>query len=279
MLAQAQDLCIQVGDVKTRYWEFGESSSPVLFVHGIGSFIEHWERNLTEFSKHHRVYALDLVGFGLTEKPMISYSIPLLAKFVQDFMNVKGIKSASVIGHSLGATVASELCLLNPNIVDKLILLDGGLFGRKVGATFRILSVPFVGEWFMRPNRDRTEQFLKLMFFDQTLVTEESVDIAFERNARPGSAKAFLKTLRSMGNVFGTKRALVNRMIENKNLLTSPTLIIWGKNDNILPVEYAYKAAEILPNVTLQIFDNCGHMPQIECSEKFNDLAISCVAE
>ena len=279
MIAQAQDLYIQVGNVKTRYWELGESGSPVLFVHGLGSFIEHWEQNLTEFSKHHRVYAIDLVGFGLTEKPTVSYSIPFLAKFVQDFMNSKGIKNTSVIGNSLGSMIAIELYLLNPNIVDKLILLDGGFFGRKIAAAFRILSVPFVGEWLMRPNRDGTEQFLKLMFFDQSFVTEKLVDITFERNSQAGSAKAYLETLRSSANIFGLKRAFINRTIANKNRLTSPTLIIWGKNDNVLPVEYAYQAEEILPNATIQIFDNCGHMPQIECAEKFNDLAVSFLAE
>lgn len=279
MIAQAQDLYIQVGNVKTRYWELGESGSPVLFVHGLGSFIEHWEQNLTEFSKHHRVYAIDLVGFGLTEKPTVSYSIPFLAKFVQDFMNSKGIKNTSMIGNSLGSMIAIELYLLNPNIVDKLILLDGGFFGRKIAAAFRILSVPFVGEWLMRPNRDGTEQFLKLMFFDQSFVTEKLVDITFERNSQAGSAKAYLETLRSSANIFGLKRAFINRTIANKNRLTSPTLIIWGKNDNVLPVAYAYKAAETLPNATLHIFDNCGHMPQIECAEKFNDLAVNFLAE
>lgn len=279
MIAQAQDLYIQVGNVKTRYWELGESGSPVLFVHGLGSFIEHWEQNLTEFSKHHRVYAIDLVGFGLTEKPTVSYSIPFLAKFVQDFMNSKGIKNTSMIGNSLGSMIAIELYLLNPNIVDKLILLDGGFFGRKIAAAFRILSVPFVGEWLMRPNRDGTEQFLKLMFFDQSFVTEKLVDITFERNSQAGSAKAYLETLRSSANIFGLKRAFINRTIANKNRLTSPTLIIWGKNDNVLPVEYAFQAEEILPNATIQIFDNCGHMPQIECAEKFNDLAVSFLAE
>ena len=279
MIAQAQDLYIQVGNVKTRYWELGESGSPVLFVHGLGSFIEHWEQNLTELSKHHRVYAIDLVGFGLTEKPTVSYSIPFLAKFVQDFMNSKGIKNTSMIGNSLGSMIAIELYLLNPNIVDKLILLDGGFFGRKIAAAFRILSVPFVGEWLMRPNRDGTEQFLKLMFFDQSFVTEKLVDITFERNSQAGSAKAYLETLRSSANIFGLKRAFINRTIANKNRLTSPTLIIWGKNDNVLPVEYAFQAEEILPNATIQIFDNCGHMPQIECAEKFNDLAVSFLAE
>ena len=278
MTTQPQDLYIKVGDVKTRYWELGEGGSPVLFVHGLGSFIEHWEQNLTEFSKHHRVYALDLVGFGLTEKPTASYSISLLAKFVQDFMNSKGIKSASVIGNSLGSMIALELYLLNPNIVDKLILLDGGFFGRKIAVAFRILSVPFIGEWLMRPNRDGTEQFLKLVFFDQSLVTENLIDITFERNTQPGSAQAYLRTLRSSVNFFGLKRTFVNRTMENKNRFTSPTLIIWGQNDDVLPVEYAYKAAKILPNATLQIFDNCGHMPQIECTEVFNDLAISFLA-
>lgn len=279
MSSQTQDQYVSVGEVRTRYWELGESSSPVLFIHGLGSFIEHWEHNLTALAEHHRVYALDLVGFGLTEKPSISYSIPLLAKFVQDFMNSKGIKSASVIGNSLGAMVASELFLMNTKFVDKLIFLDGGFFGIKIAMPFRILSIPFIGEWLMRPNRDGTEQFLKLMFFDQSLVTEDLVNITFERNTQPGAAKAYLETLRSGINLLGLRPRFVRRIVENRNLFTIPTLVIWGKNDNVLPVEHAYKAAEILPNVTLHTLDKCGHMPQIECAKELNKLAIEFLAK
>jgi pimeloyl-ACP methyl ester carboxylesterase len=274
-----QDLYIQVDGVRTRYWEFGDSGSPVLFIHGLGSCIEHWENNLAAFSKHHHVYAIDLIGFGLTEKPSIPYSSHFLAKFVQGFIKAKGIKSASLIGNSLGCMIAIELYLLDPASVDKLILLDGGYFAREISIAFRILSLPMIGEWLMRPKRDGTKEFLKLMFFDPAFVTDELVDTTFERNALPGSSKAYLRTLRSVVNFFGLKQALVKRMLQNKDLFTVPTLVIWGENDNVLPVEHAHKAAEILPNATLHIFDQCGHMPQIECAEEFNDLSINFLSQ
>jgi 4,5:9,10-diseco-3-hydroxy-5,9,17-trioxoandrosta-1(10),2-diene-4-oate hydrolase len=274
-----QDLFIQVGDIKTRYWEAGENGSQVVFVHGIGSFIEHWEQNLKALSKHYHVYAVDLVGFGLTEKPSVPYSIPFLAKFVQDFMEAKGIKSASVVGNSLGAMIAIELSLMNSKIVDKLILLDGGFFGRNIAIAFRLLTIPFIGEQLMRPNRDGTEQFLKLMFSDESLVTEEMVSMAFERNTQSGAAEAYLTTLRSGVNFLGLKQELVNRTSDNADCITAPTLVVWGSDDNILPVEHAHKAAKILPNANLHVFEKCGHMPQIECAEEFNDLAVSFLAE
>ena len=274
-----QDLYIQIGDVKTRYWEAGENGSPVVFVHGIGSFIEHWEHNLKALSMHYRAYAVDLVGFGLTEKPSVPYSIPFLAKFLQDFMDAKGIKKASIIGNSLGAMIAIELSLMSPGIIDKLILLDGGFWGRKIAFAFRLLTVPVIGERLMLPNRDGTEQFLKLMFFNQSLVSDEMVSVAFERNTQPRSAEAYLATLRSGVNFLGLKRNLVDRTSDNANRIKAPTLVIWGKDDKILPVEQAHKAAQILPNANLYVFEKCGHMPQIECAEEFNDLVTRFLAE
>lgn len=274
-----QDLYIQIGDVNTRYWEAGSRGSSVILLHGIGSFIEHWEYNFEALSKKHHVLALDLVGFGLSDKPNVPYSIPYLAKFVEKFMKAKGVRSASIVGNSLGAMIAVELCLISPELVDKLVLVSGGCFGKKLAFELRLLTVPFIGEKLLRPNRDGTKQFLQLMFANQALISNEMVDLAFERNARPGSVEAFLETLRSGANIFGLKQDLVDRTLENAHQIHTPALVIWGRKDKILPVEHAYKAGEILPNVDMIIFDDCGHLPQMECSEKVNELILDFLAK
>jgi len=274
-----QDEYIQVGNVNTRYWEAGNRGSSVILLHGIGSFIEHWEYNYEALSKKHHVLAVDLVGFGLTEKPSAPYSIPYLTKFVEEFMWVKGIKSASIVGNSLGAMIAVELCLINPALVNKLVLVSGGCFGKRLAFELRLLTVPYVGEKLMRPNRDRTLQFLQLNFANQAVVSDEMVDLAFERNAQPGSGEAYLETLRSGANIFGLKQDLVDRTLDNASKIRTPTLVIWGKQDRILPIEHAYKAGGILPNADILVFDECGHMPQIECYEKVNEKILTFLAK
>jgi pimeloyl-ACP methyl ester carboxylesterase len=267
-----KDLYIQVGDIKTRYWEAGDTGSPVVLIHGLGGLVEHWEHNITVLSKRHKVYALDLVGFGFTEKPSVPYSISYLANFVQEFMILKNISNACVIGHSLGSGVAFELCLMIPSRVKKLVLTSGFGFGRKGAFELRILSISSIGEKLMQPNRDGTVNFLKLMVYDPTFVTDEMVDVAFEWTSQPNAAKVYLSTLRSFCTVFGLKRKVVKSTLENAKYITIPTLILWGQEDRIIPVEQAHIAKNVLPNANLHVFEKCGHMPQIECAEEFNNI-------
>ena len=274
-----KDLYIQVGNIKTRYWEMGNEGSTIVLIHGLGGCIENWELNLEALSKRHRVYAVDLVGCGLTEKPSIRYSIPLLAKFVQDFMSLKDIEKPCVIGHSIGAGIAIDMVLLDPARIDRLILVDGFGFGKKLASQFRILAIPILGEQLMKPNRDGLIQFFKMLFYDHTLITDELIDFSFERSSLSGSSEAYLITLRAHANFFGLKKDRMQRTKENAHRITVPTKIIWGKEDKAIPVEQAYIAAKILPTNSLHIFDKCGHVPQVECAEEFNRIVLDFLSQ
>ena len=274
-----KDLYIQVGNIKTRYWEMGNEGSTIVLIHGLGGCIENWELNLEALSKRHRVYAVDLVGCGLTEKPSIRYSIPLLAKFVQDFMSLKDIENPCVIGHSIGAGIAIDMVLLNPARIDRLILVDGFGFGKKLASQFRILAIPILGEQLMKPNRDGLIQFFKMLFYDHTLITDELIDFSFERSSLSGSSKAYLITLRAHANFLGLKKDRMQITKGNARRITVPTKIIWGKEDKAIPVEQAYIAAKILPTNSLHIFDKCGHVPQVERAEEFNRIVLDFLSQ
>ena len=274
-----KDLYIQIGDIKTRYWQEGNEGSPIVLIHGLGGYIENWELNLAPLSKHHQVFAIDLVGCGLTEKPSVPYSIPYLAKFVQDFMALKTIEKPSLIGHSIGAGIAIELYLMNPTNVDKLTLVGGLGFGRKLALDFRLLSIPFFGERLIGPSREGLLQFFQLLLYDHALITDEMVDAAYERSSLPGAPEAYLATLRSSANFLGLKRNLVQKTKENSSRITVTTAIIWGKEDKVIPVEQAPIAEKMLPNSSIHVFDKCGHMPQIECAEEFNRVVLEFLAD
>jgi 4,5:9,10-diseco-3-hydroxy-5,9,17-trioxoandrosta-1(10),2-diene-4-oate hydrolase len=273
-----KDLFIQLDGINARYWEVGSEGSSVLFIHGLGGFIENWEPNLEAFSKHHRVYALDLVGCGLTEKPSVPYSIPYFADFVLDFLDSMSIRDVSVIGASLGAGIAIELYLRKPEVVSKLVLLGGLGFAKEMSVELRVSSLPIVGEYLMKPNPDGVEQYLKLLFHDHDLVTDELINFSFERSDLPGAPQAYLATLRSTGNFFGMKRKIIERTLKNADQIEVPILIGWGREDKFIPVEQAYLAHRIFPDAGLHVFENCGHLPNIESADEFNEVVLNFLA-
>jgi 4,5:9,10-diseco-3-hydroxy-5,9,17-trioxoandrosta-1(10),2-diene-4-oate hydrolase len=268
----SNDYYIQVGNIKTRYWQEGEKGPSVVLIHGLGGFMENWAFNINALSKNHRVLALDLVGCGLTGKPPDPYSIPYLANFVQDFLKLKNIEKANIIGHSLGAGIAIDLYLCNPSIVNKLILISGLGFGRKTAFELRLFSIPIIGEKLMEPNRKGLKQYLEMLFFKHELITDEMIDFYYEKTTLPGASRAYLSTLRSSTNFFGMKQNIIQMTKKNASKIKAPTLILWGNEDKVFPVQQAKKAEKMLPFVELHIFEECGHMVQIECAEELNDL-------
>lgn len=216
---------------------------------------------------------------GLTEKPSAPYSTVYLTDSVQNFLALKNIKEACFVGHSLGAGIVIELCLRNPQLVKKLVLLSGLGFKRKAAIELRIITLPIIGELLNKPDRNNEEQYLKMLFYDKNLVTDEMVNLSFGKTSQPGTPETYLATLRSIGNFFGLKKEIAQKIKNNAHRITVPTLVLWGEEDKVLPVEQAYIAEKILPNATLHIFKKCGHMPQIECAEEFNDLVINFLSD
>ena len=270
------DQYIQVGDVRTRYWEAGEGGSPIVLVHGLGGYVERWENNIEALAQHHHVLALDLVGFGFTDKPAAPYSLPYLASFVRDFMRVKNIENATVIGSSLGAVVALELFLLDPEVVSNLVLVDGGILAkRKIALALRMIATPIIGELMMLPIRKIAEIHAGFMVHDRSLVTDEVVDLTVKWVSQPGSAKAYLTTVRSFADTAGVKPEVLRRYQEMAEEVTVPVLALWGREDRIVPVEEAYTTVGLLPNASLHIFEDCGHWSQVECADVFNEIVLA----
>lgn len=269
-----QDQYVQVGNIKTRYWAMGDHGANVVMVHGLGGYIENWALNIAALGQHYRAYAVDLVGFGRTDKPDIAYSVSALARFLRDFMETQGMDRASLIGNSMGGGVALQFALTYPDMVDRLVLVDSAGLGKEVTITLRLASTPLLGDLLTRPNRKGVEQLFREIIYDPAQITEEMIDLQYEMSALPGAQKSFLKTLRSMGTFFGVRSQFIDPILEGLPKISAPTLVVWGQQDKVLPVSQAHVAAEIIPNAQLHIFDPCGHVPQIERPEEFNKLVL-----
>jgi pimeloyl-ACP methyl ester carboxylesterase len=192
------------------------------------SLLESWAENIRALAKTHRVFALDLVGFGYSDKPTAPYTLSFLAQFVADFMESQDTGRASIIGHSLGRGVALKLALEHAEKVDKLVLVSSAGLDREGHIFFKLGSLPLVGEYLTRPNRERTAQFLEEMVYDPEMVTEELVDLDYDLMSRPGAQEAYLSALRSIATVLGARKTVIRSIVDNLDRITAPTLVVWG---------------------------------------------------
>ncbi len=272
------DQYIKVGQINTRFWVVGDAEPIVVLIHGIGGSVEAWRLNIEALAEHYRVYALDLVGSGQTDKPSVSYSFPYLAQFVNDFLETQNINRACLIGHSLGGGVTLQFAIQFPDKVEKLVLVNSAGLGKDVHLMFRLPTLPLIGEWLSRPSRKGTAQLLKECVYDPTFVTDELVEFSYQRAAQPGAQQSFLSTVRTLSSLRGLRDDVLCSIVDNLNLVTAPTLIIWGQQDRILPVAHAHVAEEKIANARLHILDRCGHCPPEECPETFNALVLEFLA-
>ena len=273
-----QDCYVKVGQLNARYWVVGDKGSPVILIHGIGQYVEHWESAMSALAAHHQVYAVDLPGHGKTDKPLdISYTLDDLSQFIKDYMSALGIEKAHIVGHSLGGAVSMRLVLRQSAVVDRLVLVDSGGFGREVSLLFRILSLPLLGEMFTRPSRSGSATLLKMFVHNPPTITNAMIEHHYQMSMLPGAQQSILKSLRTNVNFWGQ----IDNSPDMSRIpsIPNPVLVIWGRQDNLVPVAHADTAAKGFPNVRVQMIENCGHFPMLEHTSEFNKLLLDFLSD
>jgi 4,5:9,10-diseco-3-hydroxy-5,9,17-trioxoandrosta-1(10),2-diene-4-oate hydrolase len=270
------DQYVDVKGVTTRYWTGGATGSPILLIHGIGAYVEFWLPSFEALAREHPVYALDLIGHGKTAKPSdASYDLAALAQFVHDFMGTMGIEHAHLVGHSLGGAVATRLAIMHPETADRLVLVASAGLGKECHPMFRLMGVRLVGELLTRPSRSGVAKFLRLGMWDESRIGEEFIDVGYHMSCLPGAQKAFLRTLRDNGRPLrGISRSFYQPNIKGLSSFSNPVLVVWGREDKIIPVAHTEVAAQAMAHATIKLFDHCGHVPMFEYPEEFNALLL-----
>ena len=265
---------IEAGGIRYYYEVYGDGK-PVVLIHGLSCHVEDWLPNFNALAEHHRVYALDLPGHGRTDKPArATYGATYLTEFVRDFMVALQIPRAHVVGHSMGGAVATRLAFTHGELVDRLVLVAPAGLGPQVHLSLRLASVPLLGERLMRLSRSGIASFARMTVYDPLVIIEEKIDCDYELAAQPGALEAVLRTARSGLNLLGQKKSLWGVNTGRLPYITAPVLVIWGRQDPILPVAHAEVAAQALPNARVQILDACGHVPMLEKTDAFNALLL-----
>jgi len=266
--SQVEERYVNVDGYRIRYLHAGQGD-PVVLLHGLGVFAESWLYNIPVLAKRFSVYAPDLIGFGRSDKPKISYDMEVFDRFLLGFLNSIEVKRAVLVGNSLGGGIALYFALSHPDRVEKLVLVDPALIGRDVSWGLRILSIPLLGRVLIgKGSKEELRRALSSSFYDPKFLTDDWVEEAYRISKLPGIKHPFLSVIRNGVSLWGIKRryVLINRLHE----LSMPVLIVWGEEDRVISVRYAYAAYYRIKNAKLIIFEGCGHAPQIERYTQFN---------
>jgi 4,5:9,10-diseco-3-hydroxy-5,9,17-trioxoandrosta-1(10),2-diene-4-oate hydrolase len=269
-----QDQYIKVGDINTRFWALGDAGKTVVLLHGLGDCLETWIHNIDAIAEHYRVYAIDLVGYGRSDKPSVAYSGEYFAQFVNGFLETQGIHLCALVGNSMGGGVGLRFAIQFPDKVEKLVLEASVGFGEEISIYLRLATLPFVGELLFRVSRKTVTQILNRCAYDPTRISDDWVERVYQMLAIPGAKKAILSTLRTSCNFWGIRREALRPISDNLSPLTVPTLILWGREDRVLPLAHARVAERKIPNAQLHIFESCGHVPHLERPKEFNRVVL-----
>jgi pimeloyl-ACP methyl ester carboxylesterase len=258
------------GAEAVNYAEIGEGE-PVVFVHGIGGCWQNWLENLPHFGRNHRAIALDLPGFGASPTPSWDISMPAYGRFLHDFCERLGIdRVAALVGNSMGGFVATEAAVERPERFERLVLVSAagisfaeitGLRAKVIEKTMAAVTPFMVGDrqvWLSRPG-GRQFAFGRVMRAPARLRPE-----LLKEQTRPGlNAPGFIEALVSVGG-YDSRSRLTEIEI--------PTMVVWGLNDKVVPVEAALGYHKLIPCSRLELFERTGHVPQLERPARFNAL-------
>jgi pimeloyl-ACP methyl ester carboxylesterase len=263
---------------KVRY-EVSGSGEPVLLLHGIGRSLEDWSRVFDDLAEPFRVYAVDLPGFGESDRVEERSDLIGLARGVLEFLDALGERRPiRIIGNSLGGAVAMQLALMLQQ-VRALVLVDSAGFGREVTIGLRAIAIPVIGRRLLRPSRRAAMVQLRGIFYDHSLIRDEQVELAYRLAKRPGRADIFVETGRTLGGVRGMNKEWRDELLAELVARDSPTLVVWGENDIILPPSHLKSAAEAFPSARTHMFARSGHMPQLEHPAEFVEVVATFLAE
>ena len=246
----------------------------ILLIHGIAGSSQTWEPAIPLLARQYDVIAPDLIGHGGSAKPPGDYSLGAQASVLRDFLNVLGIRRATVVGQSFGGGVAMQFAYQFPENCDRLVLVGSGGLGREVNWILRLLATP--GVEYALPLflpgfvRDRGNDFVQLLH-RAGFRNARAVEMwrAYASLTESENRKAFVRTLRAVIDPGGQSVSAMDRLYLTARM---PTLIIWGDRDNIIPVNHAYAAHEAIPGSQLEIIQGAGHFPHVEEPLRFVEI-------
>lgn len=242
--------------IPTTYVCRGQGQPPLLLLHGFDSSVFEFRRLLPHLSAFRETWAVDLLGFGLTDRTVtMTFSPGAIKQHLYDFWRQVINQPVILVGASMGGAAAIDFTLTYPEVVSQLVLLDSA--GLAAGPAMGKFMFPPLDRWataFLK-NAGVRRRISQQAYADKSFVTADAELCAALHLACANWSEALIAFTKSGGYNF-----LSDRIAD----ITAPTLVIWGRQDKILGTKDATRFTEILPNATLHWLDDCGHVPHLE---------------
>jgi pimeloyl-ACP methyl ester carboxylesterase len=241
---------------------------PIVLIHGVTATHRYWAQNLPQLAARRRVIAIDLPGFGKSDKPDVDYSTEFFVRTLLRLLDEKSLTRATLVGNSLGGQIAMAFALAHPRRVDKLVLVD------PAGVTRLPLWVMRIGLWMLAQTGGRLppprvpRAFVELLF--------RSV-FPTRRDLAARYVRAYVDAIASddyplhIRSAFRAVQGVLRRpMRARARQIGAPTLIVWGARDRLVPVTAARWLRKEIPNARLLIYSQSGHCPMVDQAERWN---------
>lgn len=273
--ATSRTLATENGDL--HYHEAGDGP-PLVLVHGSGPGVSGWANfgdNLPAFAAGYRTLVLDLPGFGrshATPNPVLHAPDAVVA-----LLDGLGIERTAILGNSLGGKIAAQVAARHPGRVARLATVGG------VGIPF-FSALPSEGivrlvEFVEEPTRERLVQWMRSMVYDPAVLTEESVEMRWKTATDP-AALAGIRQVYSRAMLAVLRESMVGNIAEFEMLrkIEAPTLITWGRDDRVTPLDGAIAPMRMIRRCELHVFYDCGHWSMLERKDEFESVVLSFLA-
>ena len=260
-----QENFIEVEGNKIRYLETGHSKSSLVLVHGLGASAERWSRTIPYFEKDYHLIVPDLIGFGYSDKPVVDYTTDFFSDFLKKFIDSLGIQKPNIIGSSLGGQVTAEYASKNTDIKKLILVSPSGVMKQ---------STPALDAYIMAalyPNEANAKNAFEMMEGSGSEADPSIVEGFIERMKLPNAKMAFMSTILGLKN---------SEIITNKlKSINIPTLIIWGSNDPVIPINHADGFVSSIKDCRFYRMDKCGHTPYVQAPKEFAKIVLEFLDE
>ena len=263
-----------IEDARVRYVDVNkEGKAPVVLVHGFAASLNTWGGIIPVLTAQgHRVIALDLKGFGWTDRPRGDYSPEAQGELILGLLEHLEVKEpVAIVAHSWGSSVALATILQAPDRFRRLVLYDAWVYAEQLPTFFLWSRTAALGEvLFALFYKEQPGIKISGAFYDKTIITEALVEDVEAQLDRPGTRAAALAAVR------GQRYELVQ---DRYSEVDQPTLLLWGREDQVTPLWVGEKLVRQLPNAELEVFGQCGHFPMIEAYHPSTDALAAFLAK
>lgn len=246
---------------KIHYVEAGSAGPKVILLHGLGGSSQAWQFNIGPLAEKFHVFVPDQIGFGKSDKPLVNYRIRTYVDFLDQFCKQLKIERATLVGSSMGGWIAATFTAAFPDRVDKLVLVDAAGYAPPKDLDTRVLFA-------LNPT---TREGMKLLtakvFYNKAFQTDAAIDMAI--TARLAAGDGFTIKMITESIIRGE-----DFLDDTVKTIKRPTLIVWGREDGLVPLAEGERFHKDIAGSKLVVFDQCGHVPNLEKPGEFNAAVI-----